>query len=108
MGLDLDKAKRLNRAPRFHECVSPFTLAGHVVADNSLFQLALVQVGEGDVREAVAEDPLVSFEECLPHAFGTTNQTRVSGARSSRRRATASRTRRVACVDNPEQPDRMS
>lgn len=27
---------------------------------------------ERDVREAVAEDPLVSFEECLPHAFGTT------------------------------------
>ena len=74
MRLDLDKAERLNRAPGLHECVSPLTLSGHVVADNSLFQLALVEIGEGDVREAVSEDPLVSFKERLPYAFRTTTE----------------------------------
>jgi hypothetical protein len=43
------------------------------VADDSLFQLTLVQTGEGDVRETVPEDPLVSFEERLPDAFRATS-----------------------------------
>jgi hypothetical protein len=41
---DLDKAQRLDRTLRFHERVRPLTLSRHVVADDSLFQLTLVQV----------------------------------------------------------------
>jgi hypothetical protein len=43
------------------------------VADDSLFQLTLIQIGDGHVRAAIPEDPLVSFEERLPHAFGATS-----------------------------------
>ena len=41
---DLDKAQRLDRTVRFHERVRPLTLSRHVVADDSQFQLTLVQV----------------------------------------------------------------
>ena len=69
MRLDLDKTERFDRSPRLHERVRPLALSSQVVADDSLFQSSLIQVGERHVREPIPEDRLVAFEERLPHAF---------------------------------------